>query len=182
VYPARHRELARQIADRGALLSEFVPGTPPLKENFPRRNRLLSGLGLGVLVVEATLSSGSLITARLAGEQGREVFAIPGSIHSPFSRGCHRLIRDGAKLVETADDVLAELQWPTRVSSPPREDARGEGKDDALLVAMGDDPIDVDTLAERVHRDAGSVAAQLVEREIGGRVAALPGGRWQRLH
>lgn len=180
VYPARHRALAHRVAEGGGLLSEFTPGTPPLRENFPRRNRLLSGLSRGVLVVEATLSSGSLITARLAGEQGRDVFAIPGSIHSPFSRGCHRLIREGAKLVETADDVLTELQWPTRVithspSAPPTDEA-----EDALLTAMGHDPIDVDTLAQRTARDAGEIAAWLVTHELKGRVASLPGGRWQR--
>src|SRR5206468_1538900 len=128
VYPARHRELARSISTRGALLSEYPPGTPTLKENFPRRNRLLSGMVRGVLVIEATLSSGSLITARLAGEQGRDVFAMPGSIHSPFSKGPHRLIREGAKLVETADDVLAEigLAAATRVvdAAAPDEELR----------------------------------------------------------
>ena len=109
VYPARNRELAHAIAAGGSLLSEFVPGTPPLKWHFPRRNRLISGLSRGVLVIEAKLSSGSLITARLAGEQGREVMALPGSIHSPLSKGCHKLIREGAKLVETAQDVLGEI-------------------------------------------------------------------------
>ena len=109
VYPARNRDLAHELAARGLVLSEFAVGTPPLKQNFPRRNRLVSGLARGVLVVEATLSSGSLITARLAGEQGREVFALPGSIHSPFSKGGHQLIREGAKLVETAQDILDEL-------------------------------------------------------------------------
>jgi len=112
VYPARNRDLAHALAARGALISEFAPGTPPLPANFPRRNRLISGLARGVLVVEATLSSGALITARFAGEQGREVFALPGSIHSPFSKGCHKLIREGAKLVETAQDILDELRLP----------------------------------------------------------------------
>ncbi|MCM8814192.1 MAG: DNA-processing protein DprA, partial [Candidatus Omnitrophica bacterium] len=111
VYPARHRELARRIANDGLLISEFPPGTPPLAGNFPRRNRLIAGLSRGVLVVEAAVESGSLITARLAGEMGREVFAVPGSIHSPQSRGCHRLLREGAKLVETVEDVCSELGW-----------------------------------------------------------------------
>src|SRR5882672_11233801 len=114
VYPARNRDLARRIAEAGGIVTEFTPGTPPRKENFPRRNRLISGLSRGVLVVEATLSSGSLITARWAGEQGRDVFAIPGSIHSPFARGPHKLIREGAKLVETARDVLEDLGFAPR--------------------------------------------------------------------
>ena len=139
VYPASHRELAHAIALSGGIVSEFVPGTPPLRQNFPRRNRLISGLAKGVLVVEATLSSGSLITARLAGEQGRDVFAIPGSIHSPFSRGCHKLIRDGAKLVETAQDVLDELRLPgVAASHPPRRsDVRRERRS-AVIAASRD--------------------------------------------
>ena len=125
VYPASHRALAHAIAARGALVTEFAPGTPPLKGNFPRRNRLITGLARGVLVVEATPSSGSLITARLAVEQGRDVFAIPGSIHSPLSRGRHKLIRDGAKLIETAQDMLAELGTRVRDRGP-----RGAGAGD----------------------------------------------------
>jgi DNA processing protein len=125
VYPARHRDLAHAIARQGAIVSELAPGTPARKEQFPRRNRLISGLSRGVLVVEATLSSGSLITARHALDQGREVLAIPGSIHSPFARGCHRLIRDGAKLVETADDVLVELGIAPPVPPPDRAAAKG---------------------------------------------------------
>ena len=179
VYPARNRALALRIAERGALLSEYLPGTPPRKEHFPQRNRLISGLSCGVLVVEATLSSGSLITARLAGDQGREVFAIPGSIHSPFSKGCHRLIREGAKLVETAQDVLDELRGLTRtdaaVKPPPKHAAATP-----LLAAMGYDPVTVDVLVDRMRAPADAIAAELVVLELEGRVSSLPGGRWQR--
>ncbi|MDR1934919.1 MAG: DNA-processing protein DprA, partial [Candidatus Accumulibacter sp.] len=118
VYPARNRDLAHEIGAKGVIVSEFPLGTPVVASNFPRRNRLISGIARGVLIVEAAVGSGSLITARLAAEQGREVFAIPGSIHSPQSRGCHRLIRDGAKLVETAQDILEELRWPTPAPTP----------------------------------------------------------------
>lgn len=182
VYPARHRALAHAIAAHGALLSEFPPGTPPLPQNFPQRNRIISGLALGVLVVEATLSSGSLITARLAGEQGREVFAIPGSIHSPFSRGCHRLIREGAKLVETAQDVLDELHWqgagPTVRTLPPPAAVEGEAA--TVLAALGHDPADVDTLVARSGLTAAAVATALVSLELAGAVAPSTGGLWQR--
>src|SRR3989441_1041330 len=161
VYPARNRELAHVIALRGALVSEYPPGTPPLKENFPRRNRLLSGLARGVLVVEATLSSGSLITARLAGEQGREVFAIPGSIHSPFSKGPHKLIREGAKLVETAEDVLAEIVGigapKIAAADTSTNDVVREPKHAALLEAIAHDPVDIDTLMARTQMPADEV-------------------------
>jgi DNA processing protein len=181
VYPARNRELARRIADTGAIITEFVPGTPPRKENFPRRNRLISGFARGVLVVEATLSSGSLITARWAGEQGRDVFAIPGSIHSPFAKGCHKLIREGAKLVETAQDVLVELGMAadaaSAASGPPSRNA-GEAP---LLAAMGYDPVTVDDLVARTGSTADAVLAELVRLELDDRVSALPGGAWQRL-
>lgn len=179
VYPARHRELAHVIALSGGMLSEFAPGTPPLRSNFPRRNRLISGLARGVLVVEATLSSGSLITARLAGEQGREVFAIPGSIHSPFSKGCHKLIREGAKLVETAQDVLDELRIPGVTSAPvqPPSDAPRN----SIVTALGDDPCGLDTLIARTRIGPEALAAALVELELEGHVAALPGGKWQRV-
>ncbi|MEO8536593.1 MAG: DNA-processing protein DprA [Betaproteobacteria bacterium] len=184
VYPARNRDLARRIADAGGILSEFVPGTPPRKDHFPRRNRLISGLARGVLVVEATLSSGSLITARWAGEQGREVFAIPGSIHSPFARGCHKLIREGAKLVETAADVLEELGVPTGTAAGPSAAAPGPRSPAAdatgLLSMLGHDPATVDALAERTGEPAHVVMAALVRLELDGLVSALPGGSWQR--
>jgi DNA processing protein len=182
VYPARHRALAHRIAGQGALLSEYPPGTPPARENFPRRNRLISGLSNGVLVVEATLSSGSLITAKLAGEQGREVFAIPGSIHSPFSKGCHKLIREGAKLVETAQDVLMELQieapGPTVRTSPSPVEIPDEAA--SVFAALGHDPADTDALVRRTRLGADAVAAALIALELAGCAVALPGGRWQR--
>jgi DNA processing protein len=188
VYPASHRELAHVIALSGGIMSEFLPGTPPLRQNFPRRNRLISGIAKGVLVVEATLSSGSLITARLAGEQGREVFAIPGSIHSPFSRGCHKLIRDGAKLVETAQDVLDELRLdgfaipPSSAASAKDLERAPEGSPHrAIVTALGGDPCDLDALIVRTRLAPEALAAALVELELDGQVAALPGGRWQRV-
>jgi DNA processing protein len=183
VYPARNRELATRIAQNGALLSEYLPGTPPRKEHFPQRNRLISGLARGVLVVEATLSSGSLITARLAGEQGREVFAIPGSIHSPFAKGCHKLIREGAKLVETASDVLDELDPARRrdvVAGTPRADMNATLH--PLLAAMGYDPVGVDALVARTKAAPEWIVAELVTLELEGEVAALAGGCWQRVH
>jgi len=182
VYPARNRDLATRIAKDGALVSEYLPGTPPRKENFPQRNRLISGLSCGVLVVEATLSSGSLITARLGGEQGRDVFAIPGSIHSPFSKGCHKLIREGAKLVETADDILGELALPLQETRPSdSRDVSIDASENPILAAMGYDPVGVDALVARTDAPAETIAAALVTLELEGDVAALPGGRWQRL-
>lgn len=184
IYPAGNRELARRIAQTGGILSEFVPGTPARKENFPRRNRLISGLARGVLVVEATLSSGSLITARWAGEQGREVFAIPGSIHSPFAKGCHKLIREGAKLVETAQDVLAELgigtPAPASLSASRATKRNAPTPESPLLAMMGHDPVTIDTLVERTGSSADAVAAGLVRLELDALVCALPGGYWQR--
>ncbi len=184
IYPATNFDLGHRLAAEGGLLSEFAIGTPPLPANFPRRNRLLSGLAQGVLVVEATLASGSLITARFAAEQGREVFAIPGSIHSPFSKGSHRLIKEGAKLVETAQDVLEELgaMAPLAVTAARGPDPAVQGDAGRILEAIGHDPAGVDVLAERTGLDAGAVAVALVELELSGRVCALPGGLFQRMH
>ncbi|MGH8458888.1 MAG: DNA-processing protein DprA, partial [Nevskiales bacterium] len=193
VYPARHRELAHNIAQHGALVSEFPPGTPALAGNFPRRNRLISGLSLGVLVVEAALQSGSLITARLAGAQGREVFAIPGSIHNPLARGCHRLLREGAKLVESAQDILEEIGPLLGNRIPPIAGERGmrhtgssvdtEERDAdyvRLLEAMGYEPARVDQLVERTGFAADAVASMLLILELQNEVALAPGGAYQR--
>jgi DNA processing protein len=191
VYPANHRDLARRIvAEGGALISEFPLGTGPNPSHFPRRNRILSGLALGTLVVEAALRSGSLITARQALEQGREVFAIPGSIHNPLARGCHRLIRDGAKLVESVDDVLEDLeglvgylraQLDESVGSAAAEDATPAASTDeaALLEALGADPASIDQLVERSGLTADRVSSMLLALELQGRVLMLPGGRAQ---
>jgi DNA processing protein len=181
VYPAANRKLAHAIAEHGGLLSEFAPGTPALKYHFPRRNRLISGLSRGVLVVEANLSSGSLITARLAGEQGREVMAVPGSIHSPLSRGCHKLIREGAKLVETVQDVLAELKIAApAVAATASSTVPAGSATQAVVDALGGAPANLDRLIARTGMSAQDVAAQLTALEIAGQVAALPGGQWQR--
>ena len=173
----RNKALAHRLAEEGGLLSQFTLGTPPLPGNFPRRNRVISGLVRGVLVVEATPNSGSLITARFAAEQGREVFAIPGSIHSPFSKGCHRLIKEGAKLVETAQDVLEELGLaPAGASGRALTGSAPAADGDAarVLAALGHDPVDVDPLAERTGLDASAIAVALVELELArpGRAAA----------
>ncbi|AXK38611.1 DNA-processing protein DprA [Crenobacter cavernae] len=191
IYPARNRELGLRLAEHGLILSEFPLGTGALAHNFPRRNRVIAGLSVGCLVVEANVESGSLITARLAAEAGREVLAIPGSIHNPQSRGCHRLIKDGAKLVETVDDVLAEVGRapaplahiaPEKTETRPQAVERGEGlAEPPLLAAMGYDPVDVDTLSVRLKLTAGEVYAMLLELELEGCVAGLPGGRFQRL-
>ena len=177
VYPRRNESLAREISLRGALVSEFPLGTPPTAGNFPRRNRLISGLARGCLVVEATLDSGSLITARLAMEQGRDVLAIPGSIHSPLSRGCHSLIKQGAKLVESAQDVLEELG--AAGVSETRSLEPGGGHD--LLDKMGFDPCDIDGLIARSGLTAEIVSAILLQLELEGKVAGLPGGLYQRV-
>ena len=176
VYPAANRELAHQLAKDGLIISEFPLGTPPLAANFPRRNRIISGLSTGTLVVEASLQSGSLITARMALEQGREVFAIPGSIHSPQSKGCHHLIKQGAKLVESAQDILEELGETPMLSLPD-----SPVSDSPTLEAMGYDPVDMDTLAQRSNLTIEALSAILLQLELDGRVATLPGGRFQRI-
>ncbi len=184
VYPARHRDLAHRIAARGLIVSEFPLGTPPLNQNFPKRNRIIAGLTRGTLVVEAALQSGSLITARLATEQGKEVFAIPGSIHSPQSRGCHALIRQGAKLVETVQDVLEELRLDgvtvSAAATSQSEDADAT-PEHALLRDMGYDPVSLDALCARTGFSAAELQAQLLELELAGSVARLPGGLFQRV-
>lgn len=189
-YPRANAELAADIAARGLLLSEFPLGTNAFAHNFPRRNRLISGLAQGCLVIEAALSSGSLITARAAAEQGREVFAVPGSIHSPLSKGCHALIKSGAKLAESAEDVLSELaafrrtgfastHAPANVSDVSRPTG---GADEPLLACMGFDPVDVDSLCVRAGLPAERVSAELLRLELAGRVSVLPGGLYQRLN
>jgi DNA processing protein len=182
VYPSCNRELADGIAQQGLLLSEYPLATPALEHNFPRRNRLIAALARGVLVVEAALHSGSLITARLAAELGRDVMAIPGSIHSPLARGCHRLIREGARLIESARDVLEELrfevaQGPTVEAAPHPEG----GADRALLQAIGYDPVDLDTLARRTGLAPGLLSARLLELELAQDIERLPGNCYQRL-
>lgn len=180
VYPKQHLDLAHRIAERGMIVSEYPLGTPPLQQNFPRRNRLIAGLGQGTLVVEAALQSGSLITARLASEQGKEVFAIPGSIHSPHARGCHALLRQGAKLVESAQDVLEDLRLTLPRAAPAAAGEEPEGEN-TLLAALGYDPIGLDALIARTGIPAPLLQAQLLELELAGQVARLPGGLFQRL-
>ena len=193
VYPARHHALAQRIARQGLLLSEFPLGTPALAHHFPKRNRIIAGLAQGTLVVEAALKSGSLITARLAAEQGREVFAIPGSIHAPQVRGCHALIRQGATLVETVHDILQELPPQERPSAmpqpstgpttmaPPERTAVTDDAQDPLLCALGWDPMGLDALQARTGMDTATLQARLLEYELAGAVARLTGGRFQRL-
>jgi DNA processing protein len=185
LYPARNEALAREIAEKGVVISEFPLGTPALASNFPRRNRIIAGLGLGCLVVEAALRSGSLITARLAAESGREVFAIPGSIHSPLSRGCHQLIRQGAKLVESAADILEELRWDASVAANTTGDDSSVAADDneeQVLALLGHAPCALDTLSARSGLTPADLLAMLLPMELAGRVAQLPGGLYQRLH
>lgn len=189
VYPAVNLDLAREIATTGALASEFPLGTPPARPLFPQRNRLISGLGLGTLVVEAARRSGSLITARLAGEQGREVFAIPGSIHNPLSRGCHQLIRQGAKLVETAEDIVAELaplsahMLQTSLESTANDPAPESDDQDyrRLRRYLGHDPLSADELAEHSGLTIDQVSSMLLILELQGVVEAQSGGRYSLL-
>ena len=177
VYPAANRELAHQLALNGAIVSEFPLGTPPLPANFPRRNRIISGLSLGCLVVEASLQSGSLITARMALEQGRDVFAIPGSIHSPQSKGCHILIKQGAKLVESAQDILEELGGDIRGFAA----AQPAAPEHALFAHLSFDPTDLDTLSQRSGLTIASLSAILLQLELDGCITTLPGGLYQRI-
>jgi DNA processing protein len=190
VYPRRHLDLARRIAARGMLISEYPIGTPPLAANFPRRNRIIAALSQGTLVIEAALQSGSLITARLAVEQGKEVFAIPGSIHSPQSRGCHALIRQGAKLVESAQDVFEELRLvpacgpATATPDGATASTAGDAPEPAharLLQALGFDPVSLDVLQARTGLATPDLQAQLMALELAGELGRLPGGLFQRI-
>jgi DNA processing protein len=186
-YPARNRALAERIANEGCIVSEYALGTPPTSGNFPRRNRIISGLSSGVLVIEAAAQSGSLITARVAAEQGREVFALPGSIHAPLAKGCHRLIRDGARLVETVNEVLEAMQVsPLAMPAAPNK-AAGNGlptETDCtdLLAQLGHEPLDVDELLERLDTDIGQLSMGLLALEMAGMIERLPGGKVQRIH
>lgn len=200
VYPARHRDLARAIVGQGALVSTFAPGIEPRPGHFPARNRVISGMSLGTLVIEAGQRSGSLITARLASEQGREVFAVPGSVHNPLARGCHRLIREGGKLVETAEDVLEDLQplarqlglaLAARLEQEPIADLEPDAatphvaQDEEyrrLLAAVGYDPTPVDDIINRSQLTAGAVSSMLLLLELDGFVSAHAGGRYSRTH
>lgn len=178
VYPKQHRDLAHRITNRGVILSEFALGSGPHAAHFPQRNRIISGLSRGVLVVEAALPSGSLITARLAADQGREVYAIPGSIHSTQSRGCHALIKQGAKLVESAADILEEMEWESVGTSSTATD---EPPDSPLLQALGFDAVGLDALQARTGIPTPDLLAQLMTLELLGSVARLPGGLFQRV-
>jgi len=187
VYPAKHRELAHQIAERGLILSEFALGTPSKPQNFPKRNRIISGLSLGCLVVEANVQSGSQITARLAAEQGREIFAIPGSIHSPMSKGCHQLIKQGAKLVDCILDITEELKLQTRVnttSSTPlaqQNDTAANTSEQLLLNTMGFDPAPLERLVTLTGLTVAQVSSMLMLLELDGKVASLTGGQYQKI-
>ncbi|HEY9110553.1 MAG TPA: DNA-processing protein DprA, partial [Rhodanobacteraceae bacterium] len=196
VYPRKHRELADRIEQHGAIVSEFPPGTEARPDHFPRRNRLIAGLALGTLVIEAGLQSGSLITARLAAEAGREVFALPGSIHNPLAKGCHRLLRDGARLVETAAEVIealtpaaqaqgAGLRARLEAAELPTSDDRASRIQDpdyaSLVAALGDAPASLDELAERTRLAPAALSSMLLLLELEGVVAPAVNGRWQRI-
>ncbi len=190
VYPRKHLDLAHRIAQNGLIISEYPLGTPPLAANFPKRNRLIAGLAQGTLVIEAALKSGSLITARLCAEQGKDVFAIPGSIHSTQARGCHELIKQGAKLVESVQDVLEELKIDVNPAIDSNSSAAGDecagatadfDPKDGLLAALGFDPVGLDALQARCGMDTANLQAQLMTLELDGRLARLPGGLYQRI-
>ncbi|WP_157314068.1 DNA-processing protein DprA [Chitinibacter sp. GC72] len=188
VYPASNRELAHQLAAQGLILSELALGAPPKAEHFPRRNRMIAALGLGCLVVEAALGSGSLITARQAVDLGREVFAIPGSIHSPLSKGCHHLIKNGAKLVESGADIFEELAaplslfaLPEHATVAPAKKAKRASDVDPILGKMGWDPVDFDSLIELTGLTSEALCAILLGLELEGQLSCLPGNRYQRL-
>jgi DNA processing protein len=181
VYPAKHRELAHKIVEQGLVISEFAIGTPSRPQNFPRRNRIISGLSLGCLVVEASTQSGSLITAKCAAEQGREVFAIPGSIHSPMSKGCHELIKQGAKLVDCIKDITYELA-PNLSQLINKSDAKPEPSEtNTLLDLMGFDPINLEALITLTNLTSEDLSATLLVLELENKIASLPGGRYQRI-
>ena len=181
VYPRRNAQLAQRIAENGLMLSEFSLGTPPLPANFPVRNRIIAGLTRGTLVVEAALQSGSLITARLAAEAGRDVYAIPGSIHSPQARGCNALIKQGAKLVDSAQDILEDQQLPSKVQTASQSKRAENNEPDALLTALGYDPVSLEELVGRTGWSAALLNTRLLELELDGQVARLPGQQFQRL-
>jgi DNA processing protein len=181
VYPAKHRDLAHEIAQHGLIISEFSLGTPSKPQNFPKRNRIISGLSLGCLVIEANLQSGSQITARLAAEQGREVFAIPGSIHSPMSKGCHQLIKQGAKLVDCIQDITDELEI-TAVSITQQTNLPNElGAEHPILQMMGFDPITLENLVNLTHLTVSEVSSMLMLLELEGSIASLAGGKYQKI-
>ena len=180
-YPASNRTLTTEVRKRGVVISEFTLRTPALAHNFPRRNRIIAGMTRGTLVVEAALRSGSLITARLAAENGREVFAVPGSIHSPLAKGCHRLIRDGAKLVESAQDVLEEIGFAGRSAAGVTETPLKPATHADVLSLVGHDPIDLERLVEQSGREPGELVGALLELELAQHVERLPGNRYQRL-
>ena len=182
-YPARNRALAERIAHEGCIVSEYALGTPPISANFPRRNRIISGLSCGVLVVEAAAQSGSLITARMAAEQGREVFALPGSIHAPLAKGCHQLLREGARLVETVNELLEAMQVSPLAAAPIAAHALPTETDCTdLLAQLGHEPIDMDALLERLHLNIGELSLGLLALEMAGMIERLPGGKVQRIY
>lgn len=181
VYPRRHHALAHRIAGQGLLISEHALGAPPLAHHFPQRNRIIAGLSRGTLVVEAALESGSLITARLASEAGRDVFAIPGSIHSPHAKGCHALIKQGAKLVESVQDILDELPGLASAAPVPATLDIPDAPSDPLLDAIGFDPVGLDEIVARTGWPAAQLQARLLELELAGRVARMPGQLFQRI-